>query len=322
MSRVLITGAAGYVGSALVHQLLSSGKQVTGLDCLTYGAQSLLSVLYRPDFRLVVGDLCDPQTVADALTGVTDVVHLAGIVGDPACAKNPDLAEKVNWIGAKDLFDRCVETGSVRRFVFASTCSNYGKMKDTEWVQESSPLHPVSLYAELKVRFEQYILESANELVVTPLRFSTAYGISPRPRFDLTVNEFTREIVLKRPLRIFGEQFWRPYCHVQDLARACGLVLDSPRDKVDRRVFGVGATDENYQKKTLAELLLKRYPDASIEYVHKNEDPRDYRVNFSRIHDELGFRITKTVPEGIEEYAYAIEKNIISDPDNPRYGNI
>lgn len=322
MARILITGAAGYVGSALVHQLLSSGEAVTGLDCLNFGAESLLGVLPHPQFRLEIGDLRDPEAVERALDDVDRVVHLAGIVGDPACAKDPALSEAVNWVASKRLLDTCVRSGKVERFVFASTCSNYGKMGDNEWVNETSALNPVSLYAELKVRFEQYLLENAGKIVAVPLRFATAYGLSPRPRFDLTVNEFVREIVMGRELKIFGEQFWRPYCHVYDLARACAIVLKAPEKKVNGRVFGVGATDENYQKKTLAELLQKRYPNAIVSYVHKAEDPRDYRVNFSRITEELGFQITKTVPDGIDEYAWAIENRVIPNPDSPRYRNI
>ncbi len=322
--RVLVTGAAGYIGSALVRRLLAAGNEVTGLDNLRFGGESLLGVLGDSNFRLVAGDLRDESSVEDAMDGVDRVVHLAAIVGDPACAKEPEVAEEINWTATKNLFDRCVENNAVMRFVFASTCSNYGKMEGDAYVDEESPLRPVSLYARLKVRVEEYLISrnAGDGLAATSLRFATAYGLSPRPRFDLTVNEFTREVVMGRTLEIFGEQFWRPYCHIEDLARACEVVLDANADVVAGEVFGVGSTAENYQKATLAKLLRELNPDADIRFVRKEEDPRDYRVNFSKIEKTLGFEPQRSVPDGIREYAEAIETGLISDPDSPKYRNI
>ncbi len=325
MNKVLVTGAAGYVGSVLVRQLLRAGYEVVGVDLLCFGGESLLGVINDPGFHLHVGDLRDPAVQEEALRGVDAVVHLAAIVGDPACARQPELAEALNWTVSKELFDRCTADGSrIERFVFGSTCSNYGKMADEEWVDEDAPLRPISLYARLKVAMEEYILtrDPRDGLTATSLRFSTIYGLSPRPRFDLTVNEFTREIVLGRQLQIYGEQFWRPYCHVEDLAEACRMVLEAPPEVVAGRVFGVGSSSQNYQKATLAEMLRSIRPDADIQFVHKEEDPRNYRVNFDRIRDELGFRPRFTVQDGINEIARAIEDGMITDPDNPNYRNI
>ena len=325
MKTIMVTGAAGYVGSVLVRRLLGAGYAVRGVDVLRFGGESLLGVLNEERFELVVGDLIDRAVRERVVEGVDGVVHLAAIVGDPACAREPELAEALNWEASKDLFDLCAAEGSgVGRFVFASTCSNYGKMEGDGYVDEESPLRPVSLYARLKVRMEEYLLAHGARpgFVATSLRFATAYGLSPRPRFDLTVNEFTREVVLGRTLEIYGEQFWRPYCHVEDLSRACRMVLEASPEVVAGRVFGVGATSENYQKAMLAEILRKIRPDADIRFVPKEEDPRDYRVDFSRIRDALGFEPRFTVPDGIDEFARAIEEGIITDPDDPRYRNI
>jgi nucleoside-diphosphate-sugar epimerase len=258
------------------------------------------------------------------LIDVDAVVHLAAIVGDPACAKEPSIAEETNWTASKMLFDLSRNFNNVKKFVFASTCSNYGKMNGDGFLNENSPLNPVSLYAELKVKFENYLLESKTreDFIPTALRFATVYGLSPRIRFDLTVNEFIREVALGRELVIFGEQFWRPYCHVNDLARACILVLESEKAKVDHKVFGVGSTEENYQKKMIAEEILKIIPSASVKYVQKNEDPRDYRVNFSKIENELGFKITKTVPDGLAEIYSVLENQLLPDPFSKYYSNI
>jgi len=323
VSRVLVTGAAGYIGSVLVRQLIEAGYHVRGLDALFFGGNSLLGVFGHPRFEFHRADLRDPGAAAAGLEGVDAVVHLAAIVGDPACARDPQLAREINWEATRALFELARSTPGVRRFVFASTCSNYGRMAPGALVDEDSPLNPVSLYAELKVRFEQRLLESdgRDDFVPTALRFATVYGLSPRPRFDLTVNEFTREVTLGRTLRIFGEHFWRPYCHVEDLARSCRMALEADAALVRHRVYNVGDTEENYQKRMLADELLAVVPGARIEYVEKAEDPRDYRVDFARIRRELGFAITRRVPQGIREIHSALVAGILQDPDSPRYLN-
>lgn len=144
----------------------------------------------------------------------------------------------------------------------------------------------------------------------------------PVLRFDLTVNEFTRDVALGKELVIFGEQFWRPYCHVEDLARACVAVIEASPDKVKQNVFNVGDTKENYQKKMLAEELQRLIPEMVVKYVEKNEDPRDYRVAFEKIKNTLNFKITKTVPDGMKEIIQILRDGIISDPYNQEYKNI
>jgi nucleoside-diphosphate-sugar epimerase len=144
-------------------------------------------------------------------------------------------------------------------------------------------------------------------MATTALRFATVFGVSPRMRFDLTVNEFTRSLINDRHLVVFGEQFWRPYVHVRDVSRAVALVLAAPRDYVDRDVFNVGDTDQNFQKQQLVDLMRPYAPDAIVEYVRREEDPRDYRVAFEKIRRRLGFRITIPVAEGIAEVARLVE---------------
>jgi len=322
--KVLVTGVAGYIGSVLTNKLLDKGFEVIGIDNLLYGGESLLSIYNHPKFKFYKKDIRNIETIVSLVNEVDAVIHLAAIVGDPACAKQPQLAISTNLDGSINLLKAANNSYSVKNFIFASTCSNYGKMEGNSYVTEESPLKPVSLYAELKVKFEEIMLdgEYRKNFCPTALRFATAYGISPRMRFDLTVNEFTKDAALGRELTIFGEQFWRPYCNVEDLANACILVLESEPDKVYKNVFNVGDTRENYQKKMLAEELKKLIPDLKIKYVKKDEDPRDYKVSFEKIKKVLGFQITKTVPQGMEEIIRVIKDNIIRDPDNPRYSNI
>ena len=154
------------------------------------------------------------------------------------------------------------------------------------------------------------------------LRFSTVYGLSPRVRFDLTVNEFTKELALGRELVIFGEQFWRPYCHVYDLSMSVVKVFESQDNKTEFNVYNVGDTSENYQKKMIVEEIIKQLPNSKIKYVEKDEDPRDYRVSFEKIEKELGFSITYKVSDGISEILKAINDKSILNPDDPKYKNI
>jgi nucleoside-diphosphate-sugar epimerase len=323
MMKILVTGGAGYIGSTLVPLLLSSGNPVRVLDTLEHGGRSLLGVWSDPKFEFIRGDVRDPDVVREALRDVEAVVHLAAVVGDPACARQPELARSVNLQASLALLEECKKRG-VSRFIFASTCSNYGKMKDqTRYVDEDSELRPVSLYAETKVSIERTILDTkqTDGLCATALRFATVYGVAPRMRFDLTVNEFTMEMITKKHLIVFGEQFWRPYVHVRDAARAIESVLEQPTTKMQNAVFNVGATDQNYRKVDLVEMIKPYARDAKIEFVKKDEDPRDYRVSFTKIKDQLGYDITRTVKEGVEEVVQLVLDNAIQDFDSPEYRN-
>ena len=323
MNNVLVTGAAGYIGTVLVNRLLERGDRVVGVDNLSFGGEGLLSIFNHPRFKFVKGDIRDGAQMDNLLAEVDTVVHLAGIVGDPACSKQPELATEVNLTATLDFYERAQKAKAVRKFIFASTCSNYGKMKDVSVCTETSALNPVSLYAETKVAVEKVMLENKprDGFVPTVLRFSTVYGIGPRMRFDLTVNDFVREVVLGRELVVFGEQFWRPYCHVEDLARSCLYVMDADTALVDREVFGVGSTEENYQKQMIVDEIKKQIPDMRVRFVKKDEDPRDYRVDFTKIATQLGFRITRRVPDGIREIKYLLEAGLLLDPMAKQYGN-
>lgn len=322
--KVLVTGGAGYIGSVLVRQLLRKGYEVRAMDSLKFGGEALYDVMLDPNFEFQQGDVRNENDIKRALEGIDAIAHLAAIVGDPACKKYSDEAKETNWGGGVSLFEAAEKAG-VKRFVFASTCSNYGKMPDPDsFVTETSDLNPVSLYAELKVKFEKFLLEEKKDsrMCSTALRFSTVYGFSPRIRFDLTVNEFTRNAAIYGEQEIWGAQFWRPYCHVDDLARAVILVLESPEEKVRANVFNVGSTDENYNKGMIIEEVCKVVPGVKVNYVESSEDPRDYRVNFDKIKNELGYSITKKVPDGVKEIYTLLKTGIVTDSFSQKFRNI
>lgn len=319
--KILVTGGAGYVGSVLVSELLAAGHQVRVLDNLSHGGRALLAHWTNPSFEFFKGDVRDSAVVKQAVSGVNAVVHLAAIVGDPACAREPELANAVNLEGSLSVLRESQKAG-VSRFVFASTCSNYGKMKDpARYVDEESDLTPVSLYARTKVAIEEAVLDPSLALCATSLRLATVFGTSPRMRFDLTVNEFTYEMATTKKLLVFGKQFWRPYIHVRDVARGIMTVLTAAESKVKSRVFNVGSTRENYTKDDLVRLIGQHVPDAVVEFVEKAEDPRDYRVSFARIETELGFTVTRTVPDGIAEVLRLARDGVVVDGLGPEYRN-
>jgi nucleoside-diphosphate-sugar epimerase len=319
----LITGGSGYIGSLLAQELAQSGRDVRVLDSLLHGQDDIAAEQQGAGMQVIRADIRDAGARRAALAGADEVVHLAAIVGDPACARDPKLSDEVNVQATRDLVADAKAAGA-ERLVFASTCSNYGRMADpTVPITEEGELAPVSLYAEQKVNMEKLILGGEpNGLAPTCLRFATVYGVGRRMRFDLTVNEFTRELWADRELEVFGEQFWRPYIHVRDAGRAVRTVLDAPADGVGGRVFNAGRSGENYRKLDIVEEIRKQTDRGSVTFVHRDEDPRDYKVSFDRIRAELGFETLMTVPDGIAEVMAALDDGRFGDPFAGRYRNI
>lgn len=305
--KIVVTGGAGYLGSVLSLALLECGHEVRIVDNLMYGGHGLLPLVGHPRFRFRRTDIRDSRAVASALDGADAIVHLAAIVGDPACARVPDVACAVNYDASGQLLAAAQDAG-IQRFVFASTCSNYGRMADPSvFATEADALRPLSLYAETKVAVERLLLQLPLPMVSTVLRFATLYGVSPRMRFDLTVNQFVRETHQRRKLTVYGEQFWRPYVHVRDAARAIVAVLAAPAGLVAGEVFNVGDTDENYRKLDLIDVIRQEFRDPDVEFVSVIEDPRDYRVSFDHIRTVLNYQTTRKVRDGVAEIAGALD---------------
>jgi len=319
--NVLVIGGAGYIGSALTAHLLDHGHRVTVLDLLLFGGESLSPLAGRPDFRLVQGDLRREDTLADVIPEHDAVVLLAAIVGEPACNRDPKAAVDTNLDGARKVLEASRQAG-VARFVFSSTCSNYGISDCGDLVTEEAPLRPLSIYSETKVTAERAILAAATDSFhPTVLRFSTAFGVSPRMRFDLLVSDFTLAAVRDRRVVVYGEQFWRPFVHVQDISSAVTAVLHADPARVSGEVFNTGSNQANTQKIELAREVQKQVAGTELDFVELNHDPRSYRVDFSKIEARLGVRARWTVPAGVSEVHRALRKRAWSDPTNPRYYN-
>jgi len=318
--RVVVTGAAGYIGSVLCRLLLDKGYEVTGIDKMLHGGRSILGVLNHPRFKMIPEDIYEISTYSKYINSETVVVNLAAIVGEPASRKYPEETRRTNLDATKKLIDLSAEK-NVKKFIFVSTCSNYGKVEPEEFANEEHELNPLSLYAETKVEMEHYLKEIiGNNLNWTVLRFSTVFGLSPRPRFDLTVNDFTLHAITDKKLVIFLPYSNRPYVHVRDAARAVELVLEKYTETAGE-TYNVGSNDQNYKKIDIVNEVKKVVPDFEIEFVEKGNDPRDYRVSFDKIKSQLNYSTTLSILNGIKEIAWAINTGIIRDYKNPEYYN-
>ncbi len=323
--RVLVFGAGGYIGPVVTEHLLELGYGVRTLDLFLYPTRSVLEDFSgNPGFDLVPGDHCDRPLVEKALEGVTDVVVLSGLVGDPITKKYPDASKKINDEGMRALIGLFKDRG-LDRVIFVSTCSNYGLIKDGELAAEDFELNPLSPNAKAKVAMEQELLGLKGKVDFRPvvLRFATAFGLAPRMRFDLTVSQFTRDMALCRDMLVYDAQTWRPYCHVKDFGEVIQRVLEAPESDVAFEVFNAGGDVNNFTKQMIVDAILESTPDAKVEYQEHGEDPRNYRVDFTKIRDRLGFEPKYTVSDGIAELIGALKQGQFADvDDNPNfYGN-
>jgi nucleoside-diphosphate-sugar epimerase len=326
--HILITGGAGYIGSLLTSELLRLNYQVTVLDSLLFGGEALVSFLSHPNFHFVKTDVTEKRAVKDALKPEWQkpdaVVHLAAIVGFPACqAVGKQVAWKYNVEATKLVFEQAADLG-VERCVFASTYSNYGLSEAGKPVTEESPLNPQSLYAETKIAAEEYLL-AQKDAACAPLlfRFATLYGISPRTRFDLIVNQFVLEAFTKRELIIYQRGYSRSFVHIRDVVRGVIMGLEAERARIAGQVFNLGTDQGNYSKDDIVKLVLKRLPQTTVEYkdLTFGGDMRDITVSFAKIRNTLGFETTLDVNDGVREVLFALKNGIIQNPTDARYRN-
>jgi nucleoside-diphosphate-sugar epimerase len=319
-NKVLVIGGAGYIGSALVEELLNLGLQVSVLDAMHYGEETLSRVTEHPNLTIIREDFRHIEALTRAVSGVSSVIHLGGLVGDPACAVDTDLTVDVN-VTATKVIGEIAKARGVRRFIFASSCSVYGACDEV--VNEEAHFNPQSLYARSKVASEA-VLEGLNDrdFAVTCLRFATIYGISGRTRFDLVVNLLCAKAVRDGAITVYGADQWRPFVHVEDVARAITMTLRAPVNLIAGEVFNVGSDAQNYTLGDVAELIKRQAPDAEIKSDETFLDKRNYRVSFEKIRSRLGFEPAWTLERGIAQVLAIVRSNQVGHYSLPTYSNV
>jgi nucleoside-diphosphate-sugar epimerase len=321
--HILVTGGAGYIGSLLTAHLLFQGHQVTVVDRLIFGGDSILGFMDHPAFRFHKRDLTE-ERLGSLLDNVDAVVHLAAIVGFPACqAVGHDVAWRYNVTMMQEVFEDA-EAAGVKRFVFASTYSNYGLAPNGTLVTEESPLNPQSLYAETKIASEQYLKgKAASSCVPVIFRFATLFGISPRTRFDLIVNQFVLEAITQRKLIIYQRGYARSFLHVRDVVRAIIMGLQADAGVVGGEIFNVGSEEGNFSKDEIVALVQKNVRGVEVQYkdLSFGGDMRDIRVSFAKIRSRLGFEPSRSVEDGIIEVRDAIENGLVGNALSDKHRN-
>ncbi len=305
MKRVLITGGAGYIGSVLTPLLLSRGYHVTVIDMLHYSQSSLLGCCLHEHFTFIKGDCASEELIKREVAKADIVIPLAAIVGAPACARNPALAKMVNYDAVEYVLKH---TSKSQKILFPNTNSGYGIGEKDALCTEESPLRPVSLYGQLKVEIEKKLLDSGRAVTV---RLATVFGVSPRMRIDLLVNDFVYRAVNDRFVVLFEEHFKRNYIHVYDVALTFLFAIEN-YERMVGQAYNVGLTAANMSKRQLCETIKKFLPQFYIHSANVGEDPdkRDYTVSNAKL-EGLGWKPEKSLEDGIQELirAYSMIKN-------------
>ena len=307
--KIVITGGAGYIGSTLIPMLLEQGKHVHVVDNLFFGGQTLLPYFLHPRFSFANVDVRDEVALAKEVKDADVIIHLAALVGYPLCKKMPREATEVNVDGTKILLK--VAPKGVR-FVYASTGSNYGEVQGI--CTEDTPLNPLSHYGRTKTEAEAMMLDVENSV---SLRFATAFGIAPRLRLDLLINDFAWQAIHQKYLVVYEKHFRRTFIHVRDIARAIVHVVD-PSVCNGHKVFNVGSEALNYTKEDIV-LLLKEKLDFLVHFaeIGTDADKRDYEVDYSRIR-HTGYNTEIDIQMGLDELVKALPLLTIKNP----YSNV
>ena len=316
---ILVVGGAGYIGAVLVRKLLARGAKVRLLDSLVYGDAAIAEILLHPNLEFVNGDCRNIRDVVKAMTGASSVIHLAAVVGDPACEQDKQNALEINYSATRMMVEIAKGHG-IGRFIFASSCSVYGA---SEFVMdERSQTEPISLYGKTKIDSEKVLLDSRSETFhPIILRFATVFGLAPRPRFDLVVNLLTAKARQEGVITIYNGEQWRPFIHVDDIARGIVETLYAPIQNVSGEIFNVGDDRLNFTLAQIAGKIREHFPETRVQEV-ENSDRRNYRVSFAKIRNQVGFECNRTLDDGILEIASAFDRHQIEDYQEAFYSNV
>jgi nucleoside-diphosphate-sugar epimerase len=320
--KVLLIGGAGYLGRVISEEFINKNYFVRVLDNCTYQGVKNQFNIKNSNFEFIYGDKSDLITLKKALNNIDVVVLLSGLVGDPVTKKYPKLSKKTNVDKIKKCL-RFIDKHKIKKLVFVSTCSNYGVTKKQIPVNEDNKLNPISAYSKAKVHIEKFLINNKKKLSFpfTILRFSTAFGYSKRMRFDLTVNQFVKDIYLGKKIELYDSDTWRPYCHVKDFANAIHRVLQSNKKLTKNNIFNVGRNENNFSKLSLIKLIIKKMKKGSYKIVKNSNDRRDYIVDFSKIKKILKFTPKISVGYGINEILDKLKKREIKKNKLDQLGN-
>lgn len=321
MKSILLIGGGGYIGTVVTEYFVKLGYEVTIIDNFIYNHFSFLDKFFKKykEIKIINEDISHLKNFEELLKNYNYVVFLAGLVGDPITKKYPDLALKVNRDATKELISK-ISLSNIENFIYISTCSNYGLIKNNELADEKYILNPISLYAKLKVEIENFII-NINETSFCPtiLRFATAYGFSNRMRLDLTVNEFIYEMHFNKKLLVYDPDTWRPYCHIKDFARLIKKIIISKKKLIKNQTYNAGSDENNYTKRQLVSLISKYINDCEISYQEHGSDPRNYRVSFQKLKNDLNFKTKYNLKDNIPFLIEEIKKTKFLKKKN--YGN-
>jgi len=311
MKKILITGGLGFAGSVLTDFFLKKNFIVVVVDKILFDNKQLNFYKKKKNFFFYKEDIIFFEKLEKIFNihKFDIVIHLAAIVGDPACKVNTKLTNLTNLVASKNIFKLC-ENYNVNKFIFFSTCSNYGLSSGKKLLKETDKLQPLSLYAKSKVDFENFLIRRKSKVKRFILRISTLYGISRRMRFDLTINEFTKKIYKNEKFDVFHADTWRPYLNLKDLAKIIYriAVVNNPRKLID--IYNVGYNSQNFTKKNIIDEILKIKRNSNIfKYVKTAHfDKRNYRVDFSKI-SKLKIQKNITLNAGIKELINYLTRN-------------
>ena len=296
-NSVLVVGGAGYVGCEVIKYFLKKKIKVTCIDNLLYGQKFYLK---HKLLNFIKIDISKKKDLNKINKYYNTVVVLAGLVGDPITKKYKKLSKKVNDLAIEKLIDHLNKNKICKKLFFISTCSNYGLVKKNIKIKETAPLKPLSSYARSKVKIEGKILNKKNySFSTTIFRFATAFGLSERMRYDLTINQFVLEMFVNKSVEIYDHKTWRPYCHLKDFARLIFKSYKAEPKLIDKQVFNAGSTKNNYNKIQIAN-AIKKYIDGKIIIVKQSKDKRNYKVDFTKVEKVLNFKCLYGLDYGIK----------------------
>ena len=302
MKKILIVGGEGYIGRCLSEYFLKKKFDVTSFDNCIYGQRYTNKKKKIKNFTFIKGDILKNKDINKIVKINYDaIIFLAGLVGDPITKKYKLLSKAINETGILKFIKKIYSIENSKKFIFISTCSNYGLSK-SKYLTEKHKLKPLSLYAKSKVKIEKFILslKKKNSFQPTILRFATAFGFSNRMRYDLTINQFVFELYKKGFIEVYDYDTWRPYCHVKDFVRLIDKVILAKSNLTSYEIFNAGSNKNNFSKKNIA-YKIKNKIGGKIILLKKSLDKRNYVVDFSKVKQVLNFKPKYTIEYGINE---------------------